>query len=178
MAYTDANGVQDPTAGQVLQAAFLDQVRTNQEYFARNRPHCRVYNSSAFSVPNNTATAVTFNSERSDVGGCHSTSVNTARLTVPSGEGGKYLSGGSIEWASHATGVRILGNRVNGATMIVQDRKESATDTTPGQNVSTFYSLAAADYIEMTAFQNSGGALNVSASGNFSPEAWCIWMVL
>jgi hypothetical protein len=40
----------------------------------------------------------------------------------------------------------------------------------PTQTVTTVYDLAAGDYLEVFAYQDSGGALNVQTNANYSPE--------
>lgn len=40
------------------------------------------------------------------------------------------------------------------------------------QNPGTDYRLTAGDYVEVIVFQSSGGALNVEAATNYSPEFW------
>ena len=111
-----------------------------------------------------------FATEEYDTSGMHDTTTNTGRLTVPAGEGGLYLI--------HASAVLAPG--VNGFGL--QVRKNGAASTAPTlQNaVSNFASLtanvavtctisgmvrlAAADYLELYAIQNSGGALALMGS--------------
>src|SRR5207249_3397575 len=38
------------------------------------------------------------------------------------------------------------------------------------QSLSTVYDLVAGDYVELVAFQDTVGAVNLSAAGNYSPE--------
>lgn len=179
MAYADPQSTSNPTTGQPILAAWGDVVRDDLEYLARNKPHCRVYNSANIShATSGTPQIVTFNSERFDVGGCHSTSSNTGRLTVPSGEGGKYLIGGHVSWATNATGVRQIYIRLNGATPIGDDVRTPVSGTGTSQHVSTFYSLAAGDYVELIANQTSGGALQIDAASNYSPEFYMIWQAI
>lgn len=179
MAYADPQATSNPTTGQPILAAWGDVVRDDLEYLAENRPHFRAYNSAALSIPNNTFTAVTLNSERFDVGGMHSTASNTDRGTVPTGEAGKYSAWASGGFAAHATGVRIHALYINGATAVANVRSESATDTTPEfLAYSPLYSLAAADYMSFYTFQNSGGALNLAATGNHTPEFSMMWEAL
>ena len=40
--------------------------------------------------------------------------------------------------------------------------------------VTTIYQLTAGDYVEVRAYQNSGGALNVNSTANYSPEFWMV----
>src|SRR3990172_4493772 len=77
----------------------------------------RVYNSAAIPISDSTLTTLTFNSERYDPGACHSTSVNTSRLTVS--VTGKYYIFAHIAWAGSAAGFRQVRFYVNGVTIIV-----------------------------------------------------------
>jgi hypothetical protein len=139
-------------------------------------PTCGVFNNANFSVANNTLTAITFNSERWDIGACHSTSSNTSRLTVPSGGGGIYMIGGNVQYASSATGVRSTSIRLNGTTTIAAMSDNSLTATTLAHTICTMRRLAAADYVELTVFQTSGGNLNVEFATAYSPEFWFKWV--
>lgn len=140
---------------------------------------CRVYNSAAISVPNDTWTALTFNSERFDrfdnaASTYHSTTTNTARITVPAGLGGYYLIGGHAEFASNTTnrrGLRIVHS--TGATVIASDVQE-AVGNVHSLSIVTLYAVAAAEYVTLEAYQNSGGALNVNVAFNYSPEFWAV----
>lgn len=175
MPYTDPQSGHNPTTGQVIPASWGDAVRDAEEYLARNKPHCRIRNTANISVPNATDTALTFNSERVDVGGMHSTGSNTSRITVPASEGGFYLMGGGVQVASNATGHRQVGIRLNGSTFLVASRVAAATSGATVMAVSTGYQLAAGDYLELVVTQDSGGALNAEAGGNYTPEFWALW---
>lgn len=128
----------------------------------------RVFNSTTISVSNNTDTTLTFDSERWDTDGIHSTSSNTGRLTCVNR--GKYLITGSVMFASNATGLRELYIYLNGTTGIAIQKIPAVSGTDSAVNISTVYDLAVNDYVELVAFQNSGGSLNVQAVGNISPE--------
>ena len=165
-------------AANVLTAAQLNvDVRDNGDYMGTSKPNCRAFNSANIShTTSGTTQALTFDSERYDRGsGMHSTSVNTGRLTVPTGCGGVYLVGGCIEWASNITGYRELGVRLNGASLIVDLSHPAVNGTVTRQNVGCLYQLTAGDYVELVCNQNSGGALNVQASSPVSPEFWAVW---
>jgi hypothetical protein len=132
----------------------------------------RVYNDANISVANTTLQALTFNSERFDHGDLHSTSVNTGRLTAP--VAGLYMMGGCVQFASNATGVRVVQVRVGGSTVIANVEIVAGAATTHSLHVSAAYQLAAGDYAELIAYQTSGGSLNVLAQGNYSPEFWMV----
>lgn len=133
-------------------------------------PQARVFNDANISVANNTVAALTFNSERYDSGDLHSTSVNTGRLTAPIT--GLYAVGACVSFASNATGIREVELRVNGTTVIAIDDRPANTGAVTVISIDTQYRLAATDYVEVLAFQNSGGALNVLVSASYSPEFW------
>lgn len=136
------------------------------------QPAARVYNSAAITPTISTWTTLTFDSERFDTNGMHSTVMNTSRLTVPSGGAGLYLIGGNALFSGGTTpllGLRIL---LNGATVISDiENLYVAGDTALA--VATFYSLAVGDYVELQVYTNT--ALSIAASGNYSPEFWAIW---
>lgn len=130
----------------------------------------RVYNSANISIANATATLLTYDTERYDTDTIHSTSVNTGRLTCFTA--GKYAIFAVVQWAANVTGRRSLQIRINGTTTIVNDSRMAVTDAGAGtvQAVATVYELAVGDYVESIVVQASGGALNVLAVGNVSPE--------
>lgn len=154
-----------------------ETLRFNTDAIARRLnpvlPQARVYNNAAISVANATLQALTFNSERFDSGGMHSTTGNTSRLTVPIT--GLYLIGATLGWDANATGYRGLHFRINGATYIATNMTASVTAARPVFHATTtLYQLAASEYVEAVVEQGSGGALNVQASGNYSPEFWMV----
>lgn len=98
---------------------------------------------------------------------------NPTRLTVPAGQGGLYLICGTIAFQVSGTGGRALHARVNGAGNYIR------LGSTPG--ISTIHSemslsvpliLAAGDYVEINAWQNSGGSLNIlgTVGGGYDPS--------
>ena len=135
--------------------------------------YARVYNSGNLLIGNAAWTALTFDSERWDSRGLHSVVANTGRFTilVP----GLYSIGGSALFATDGTGVRAGAIRLNGAagTYITRSGAFDVGGVAGGSvNPSTQYRLSATDYVEFMVYQNSGGNLNVTASGNSSPEFW------
>lgn len=127
-----------------------------------------VYNNANIAIANNTLTALTFNTERHDTHGFHSTSVNTGRLTIPAA--GRYLVIGQVVFVSNATGFRNAQIRLNGTTILAQVLiNANATDAT-GLIVSTIRSLSASDYVELAVSQTSGGSLDVGLFAERSPE--------
>lgn len=178
MGFTDPQTVNNPTAGQPATAPWGDAVRDAAVYLATGKPRARVYNDAAISiVTSGTPQALTFNAERYDTGGTHSLVTNTGRLTVPTGEGGVYCISGHVAFASHATGRRHLSIFVgNGTTEIASVQVAAVNGASTRLSVTTDYALAAGDFVTLWVTQDSGAALNVTASGNYSPEFSFMWM--
>lgn len=162
------------TVGLDVDAAMLnDDVRDAVNFFL-NAPTCRVYNSAAITgIATSTRTALTFNSERYDNDGIHSTATNTSRLTCVTA--GVYDIFGVADLGANATGIRQIEIRLNGSTLL-------AVAGTPGNasnvplSISTKYKLAVGDYVELTIFHTAGTNLDVGANGNYSPEFGCSWV--
>jgi hypothetical protein len=130
---------------------------------------CRVYNDADISIPNATSTALTFNSERSDVYAMHSTSSNTSRITFSLG--GWYYVWGGVAFAANATGYRQVSIRLGGSTpLAVHGDGAPPASFFSYMTVSTLYYFAATNYVELVVYQNSGGSLNVNVAANHSPE--------
>ena len=148
--------------------------QTGHSLSSTTQPRAVVYNSSTQSINDSTYTAITFDSEDLDVGGLHSTVSNTSRLTVPTGCDGFYLVMGSLDFASNSVGVR--GGQIfkNGATELIYEQSVMAgTASIIILHIMWLGNLVATDYVELRAFQSSGGALNVgnatrSLSNSFS----------
>jgi len=126
-----------------------------------------IYNNANVSVPDATWTSIPFNQERRDDADFHSTTTNNDRITIPSHLGGWYAIAGHIRWAS-APPTGYVGLRVNGTTFIALQVLTGGSMMMA--SVATLYSLSGGDYIELRVWQNSGAALDIVASGNYSPR--------
>lgn len=134
---------------------------------------CRVYNDAAISVADGgSGTALTFNTERTDSEGMHSTSSDSGRITAA--VKGMYIIGGSVAFASNATGNRHLAIMLNGTTLIAVQGQTPEASARTNVSVVTMYPLEATHYVELVAYQNSGGALNVDVLSAYSPEFWAV----
>lgn len=131
-------------------------------------PYARVYNSGALPINSGVVTAMTFDSERADTDGIHSTTANTDRLTCVTA--GFYLIIAQARFAANNIGNRELTIEVNGTTRIAVKELPNTGATTTFLDLATLYPLAAGDFVRANVWQNSGVALNVLASPNFSPE--------
>src|SRR3990167_4503994 len=128
----------------------------------------RVYNSANISTTSGVAAVLTFDSERFDTDGIHSTSSNTSRLTCVTA--GKYIITGNVMWASNTVGRRQLKIVLNGATTVAFMDETAHQTFEHAETITTIYDFAVGDYVELHAYQDSTGALNVLNSANSSPE--------
>lgn len=131
----------------------------------------RVYNDANESIADPSLTALTFNQERWDSDTMHSTSVNSSRLTATTA--GLYDIGGNVVFANGAGTARGLFIRVGGSNYIAgQYVPPVGGGGVTTLNVSSQWSLAAAEYVELVVSQDSGGALNVTSVSASTPEFW------
>lgn len=137
----------------------------------RSNDLCVVRRTSALSINNNSDTAVTFTAtDIYDPLALHDTSTNPSRITVA--RAGIYRITSALRWADSATGDRLMSIRVNNST-ITPNSIGPLQSNRASHSLVVHQSLAASDYVEIFAFQNSGGSLNVDAA-DFSVELLAI----
>ena len=132
---------------------------------------CSLARSADLTVPNNTETTVGWDTETFDIGGFHSTSSNTSRITIPSGKGGYYRVSGFVGLFETPTVANSSSLRVKKNGTLVYQLQETA-QLQKQLAFSFIISLAATDYVEMFAFQNTGGTSTFYSGvfSNFSAE--------
>lgn len=138
---------------------------TDLRAFAHTRPTVMAQRLSDFSVADSSGRIpIPFNStDLWDTDGFHDPSTNNTRLTVPSGLGGLYLVQASIGWDANASGVRqIIVETSTGG--FYADNVTTGNSTALRQTTSDIIRLAAGEYIELKAFQNSGGARTIQGA--------------
>ena len=115
------------------------------------------------SVANTAATKVNFDSEDFDTDGFHSNVTNNTRITIPSGKDGYYFVYGLIHWSPNTAGRRVLYISKNNATVVQNEGFSVATNTQyPALWLGQVFNLVAGDYLELEAFQSTGGSLNLN----------------
>ena len=127
---------------------------------------CSLYNSGAQTLANNTATAITFDSEHFDTDGFHSTSTNTSRITIPTGKGGYYLFLAFAEWSNSSSGRRYLLLKKNGSGGVEFETLAPPSTASPSAIFYYITSTAVGDYFEIFGEQSSGGNLNITFQNN------------
>jgi hypothetical protein len=122
------------------------------------------YHSTTQSLGNAAYEAVAFDSEEWDTGASHDTSTNNSRLYAL--RSGYHMVSAAVTFAANATGERAIKFRVDGTTDL---RGSFGFPTTSGSintltSLSTVVYLAAGSYVEVMAYQDSGGALNIGSA--------------
>ena len=118
-----------------------------------------VYKSAYQSISNDSLTTITFDLETYDTDTIHDNSTNNSRLTCKTA--GKYIIFGRIIYAANATGVRGLKLLHNGNAMFDYINSPGSGNLSGGVSVTEVKLLAVDDYVELQAYQTSGGNLNV-----------------
>lgn len=124
---------------------------------------------------------LTFTTEDIDSSGMHSTVSNTSRFTAV--YPGWYWCNGGVDWPASATGTRVVGWQVtpisSGVTTGVNGGDTSIqgfaglTNRQPARFVKVFLNVG--DYVELTAFQNSGGTLTLDTTTTAQSSADIDW---
>lgn len=129
-------------------------------------PGVRARRTGTFSLPNVTNVIVGWDTEDYDTDAFHSNTTNNSRLTVPAGLSGLYHAGYAFDFAA-AANIGSCWVNVNGGPTRFAWTQGANTGGLVLQG-SDFLGLAAGDYIEMSCYQNSGGAITAGSPGSMS----------
>jgi hypothetical protein len=162
-------------AGEVVTDAYMNNTIRDPLNFLLARPIFKGYQTVAQSIPNNTFTAVTLDSEAVDSAGGHSTVTNTSRYTAV--YAGWYEKGGGATFASNAATRRLARPQVNSTAVV-----GSMSGIVGIANIVGFayradrIFLNVADILEDALFQDTGGALNTFVSPTeYGPSMTLTW---
>lgn len=122
-----------------------------------------------FEISAGASTLITWNQELFDVGGYHSTSSNTDRITIPSGKAGYYLINAAIEWdddnAVATCGIRVY---LNGTEIARRYFIRSDNGGRTATDVQVTRNLAVNDYLQVYAYtETAQGAYHYSPQARF-----------
>lgn len=159
----------DVTVGQRLTAALWNEDVVAAIDFLLSPPNAQAYASAATVLTTATYGVVAFASEEADNDVMHDNATNNSRVVAKTA--GTYLVAASCQIANSATGIRRFQLRKNAAgasgsgTAVLGPISDSnpTAGTSVGLVGSRLITLAANDYLEMFAYQSSGGNLNVNA---------------
>ena len=127
---------------------------------------CFASSRAAQSIANITFAAIALATEAYDTDSIHSTSVNNSRFTIPTGKSGYWLFYGTTGFdplSANNMNLRFYKNGASTGGAIYTGNGGSALTSVTVVNI---LSLAAADYVELVAFQNSGSSSGIIVSGS------------
>lgn len=130
------------------------------------QPSCKVRHNTSQNIPNATWTSLNFNTDVFDADDMHNVTTNNTRILCKSK--GIYIISGNVSFGANNIGDRMLRFIVNGVNI---GQSDNVTPTASGINISFshIYNLNVGDYIELQAYQTSGGALEVVSASPFTP---------
>lgn len=163
MAWTDPAG-HVWAVGEIVTAANMNTYIGNDLIFLGTPPQVHAYQTALSTLTSGVNTALPFDTERFDTDTMHSTSASTSHLVATTA--GKYLVWGWVAYAANATAQRRTSLRLNGATDMVADERQStaAAGIFTQVAISIVYAFSATDFAEVLAQQASGGNLAVAAA--------------
>lgn len=160
------------TTGETVTASICNSaIRDNLDYLA-DPDRARAYRSANLSFADSTWDVVPLGVETFDSNGLHDNSSNSSRITAQAD--GFYLAIGQVRFLSNSTGDRKVALRKNaggssssgdrlGATIV-----RAATGDVTEIGCSSLVALQSGDYVEMFAFQSSGGALSIEGGESYN----------
>jgi len=166
-------------AGTVYTSAFYNEQTRDNLNFLYEPPAAHAYTNATKSLTSGSWTTVSnLAAEDYDTDAMHDNSVNPERLTCKTA--GIFLVILNISFAPNATGSRGAGIAVNSGTPSYVNfaiANVVGGAGSPAVSVSAIIKLNVNDYVAAYAFQDSGGALNISTRAAFLPgDFQAIWL--
>lgn len=163
------------TVGEVGTGAYENSLRDALN-FLLNVPACFVTQTATQSLSSGTWAALGFDVTVFDSYGAHSNSTNNSRMTAQ--VAGWYMVFGCACTASNATGQRGAaasknGTRIQGGTGFMQTTS-TLTPTIPSPPSIVFLNVG--DYVEIQAYQNSGGGVATAVSSDLDSSMTTVWL--
>jgi hypothetical protein len=159
--------VRDWSATETITEAKLDEISTALNFLLAP-PRCYAYKTASGALASATWDEINFGAEAYDSHAAHDNSTNNSRLVAP--ESGLYTIKAHLTFATDSAGIRGLDIRKNAAGVQTAGTDldfrilpgNGTTQTRIGASVDA--QLTAGDYVEVFAYQNTGGALNVEGN--------------
>jgi hypothetical protein len=151
------------TVGELLTASKLNTDLRNGLNFLLAPPLAVLDKIASQGIPTGANTAITFTSESIDRDGGHDNATNPSRYTAQTA--GWYSITLDGQWANATTGVRRSFPQRNGSVTL------TSYTLPPGgayMNYTRVEFMSVGDYMEMMAFQDSGGTVNFGSNSRLS----------
>jgi hypothetical protein len=133
----------------------------------------QVWRSTNQTLSDSALTAISFDTVIRDDPGCWAVGSAT-RLTVKAA--GAYILTGGVSFNTSATGRRVINLQLNGATYLAYQVTNGVSGAATHMSLAAIKYLAVGDYIELIAYQNSGGSLAVLSTTPYTPLLSMAWI--
>lgn len=164
--YQNSGGALDILAGSRFGVRLLNGTETATQSFRG----CALRLTSNVTNGNNVYETVTWSAANSvedmDTDGFHGT-LNSSRITIPFGMAGRYIVWANMKHTWHGTGDRLYRIRLNGAGLDYEVGLRAPGANNLGAVLYAEVDLVEGDYLDIQAYQNSGGVLNILAGSRF-----------
>jgi len=129
------------------------------------RPRANIRQTAVQSIPNGAYTSISFQTEDYDTPSGHDPVTNNTRYTAPIT--GKYTFSGGVAFVANGSGLRGTrwaknGTALNASASMFVTVGAGAASRITAQTIGV--DLAAGDFVELQAFQDTGGAINTFAT--------------
>lgn len=161
------------TVGELLTASKLNSYLRDAIAFLLSPPYGAFQRTTSLSIANTTTTNVGWDLEVADTDGAHSTVTNSDRFTCQTA--GLYENVVAIPWVGNATGVREINFGVNGVSSYAGSRLVPTAAVSFVNSASKPLPLSVGDYVNVKAWQSSGGALSIDQTFASGPTWDVLW---
>lgn len=122
----------------------------------------KAYRNANLAIGNNAFTSITWDAQEYDTDNYFAPA--STNIVIPAGLGGYYMIQASVEYAANGAGFRFLAIAVGAINVTYNFAQPAGAIFNQVVNLSAVLNLAAGAVVTATAYQNSGGALNVVGS--------------
>lgn len=147
--------------------AFRDAIN-----FLTNPPMAVLTQATAQTYTNGVAAQITFDTTVADTYTGHSNTTNNSRYTAQ--VAGWYQVDGTVSWNNISGGDRTVAIWKNGSAVSYYGSGNPAAsiNINPSESASGLVQLNVGDYVEIAAYQNSGGSIATHANGSSMAVFW------
>lgn len=117
-------------------------------------------------IPHNTNTILSFDTEVNDDGDLFSGAASD-RITIV--QTGWYIISAGVRWQANTTGIREIRILIGGVFTLVRRNEAASTTGDLTQNIFTIIKLVASDIVQLRVLQTSGGDLDIDGGLAYSP---------
>jgi hypothetical protein len=159
--------------GDTITQTLLNGIRDALNW-GQQPPDLVAYQNTAQSIPNTSWTPVALDTNILDSYSGHSTTTNNSRYVCQTGAAGWYTVCGIVAYSPNSTGFRTARLQVNGSPILggagylANDGSVEVGIVTPTRDLY----LNVGDYVEVAAYQSSGGALNTQLDVDLRSAFW------